>query len=126
MKLTREAALLPTSLLAPFVGTLLLFFASLSPEAQAAWNAAATAVAGFITAALVVHDRLAPAILGLAQAVVNILAVYGFGLTAAQSTGVMAFLALVVGAYVRTQVTARTTVDGQVLYSRPVDAPAQP
>lgn len=106
LRFSREAALIPTSLLAPFVATLLLFFAGLSPEAQAAWNAVAVAVAGLITAVLVVRDKLAPAILGLAQAVMSILTVYGWGMTAAQSTATLAFLSLVVGAYVRTQVKA--------------------
>jgi nicotinamide riboside transporter PnuC len=107
MRFSREAALIPTSLLAPFVGMLLLFFAGLSPEAQAAWNAVAVTVAGLISAVLVVRERLVPAILGLAQAVISLLSVYGWGMTAEQSTALMGFLALAVGAYVRTQVQAR-------------------
>jgi len=102
----REPALTATALLAPAVGTLLLFIADLSPEAQAGWNGLAVAVAGLITSAIAIRERLAPTILGLAQAVISLLTVYGFGLSAEQSTGVMAFLALVVGAYVRGQITA--------------------
>ena len=117
-KFSREPALLATSLLAPAVGTLLLFLTDMTAESQAAWNAVAVAVAGLITAAIAVRDRLAPAILGLAQAVIQILAVYGWGLTAEQTTGVMGLLALVVGAYLRTQISAPVTVDGEVLYSR--------
>jgi hypothetical protein len=119
LRFSREAALIPTSLLAPFVATVLLFVAGLSPEAQAGWNAVAVAVAGLITAVLVRRDRLAPAILGLAQAVAAILTVYGWGMTAAQSTATMAFLSLLVGAYVRTQVTANPeaplVVEGEVV-----------
>lgn len=106
MTLTREAALIPTSLLTPFVGMLLLFLANLSAEEQSVWNGAAAAVAGLITAALVRSDKLAPAILGFAQAVLSVLTVYGWGLSAERSTAVMGFVALVVGAYVRTQVVA--------------------
>lgn len=108
----REAALVPTSLLAPLVGTLLLFL-HLDATTQAAWNAVAVGAAGLITAALVARDRLAPAILGFAQAIIAVLDVYSFGLSAAQSTGVMSLLALIVGAYVRTQVQANVTADGQ-------------
>lgn len=102
----REPALTATSLLAPLAGMLLLFATDMSPEAQAAWNAVAVTVAGLITAVIATREKLAPAILGLAQAVISLLTVYGFGMSAEQSTGVMAFLALLVGAYVRTQVSA--------------------
>ena len=106
----REPALTATSLLAPLVGTLLLFFVNLTAGEQAAWNAVAVAAAGLITAAIAVREKLAPAILGLAQAVISVLTVYGFGLSAAQSTGVMAFLSLAVGAYIRTQIVAPAPV----------------
>lgn len=108
----REPALTATSLLAPFVGMLLLFFADLSAESQAAWYGAAVAIAGLITAVIAMRDRLAPAILGFAQAILSLLTVYGLGLTAEQSTGVMAFVALLVGAYIRTQIVAPVAADG--------------
>jgi hypothetical protein len=109
----REPALGVMTLLPGLVATLLLFFADLSPDAQAAWNAAALAASGLVTAALVARDKLAPAILGFAQAMLALLTVHGFQLTAAQSTGVMAFVSLAVGMYVRTQVTAKVSVTGQ-------------
>lgn len=102
----REPALTATALLAPAVGLLLLFVTDMPPGAQAGWNAVAVAVAGLITSIIAVREKLAPTILGLAQAVISILTVYGFGMSAEQSTGTMAFLALLVGAYVRTQITA--------------------
>lgn len=102
----REPALTATALLAPAVGLLLLFLADLSPESQAAWNGATLALAGLITAVIALRDRLAPAILGFAQAVLSLLTVHGWHLTAEQSTAVMSFLALAVGAYVRTQISA--------------------
>lgn len=106
VNLRHEPALAAISLLAPAVGTLLLFFADLDPASQAAWNGAALAVAGLITALVVDREKLAPAILGFAGALLSLLTVFGFGMSAEQSTGVMAFLSLAVGAYVRTQVVA--------------------
>lgn len=102
----REPALTATSLLAPAVGLLLLFFADLPAGAQVGWIAVATAVAGLATSIIAVRDKMAPSILGLAQSVISILTVYGLGMTAEQATGTMAFLSLLVGAYVRTQITA--------------------
>ncbi len=102
----REPALTATTLLAPFVGLVLLFFADLSPEVQAGWNGAAVAAAGLITSLIAVREKLAPTILGFAQAVLGLLSVYGFGFDAAQTTGLMGFLALVLGIYVRGQITA--------------------
>ncbi len=102
----REPALTAISLMPPAVGALLLFLADLTVDQQNAINAVAVAVAGLVTAALVASDRLAPAILGFAAAILTLLAAYGFALSEAQSTAVMGFLSLLVGAYVRTQVTA--------------------
>lgn len=108
----REPALTATTLLAPAVGLALLFLTDLPAGAQAGWNALAVAVAGLITAAIAVREKLAPAILGFAQGVLALMTVYGFGMSAEQSTGVMAFLSLVVGIYVRSVVTApRATAD---------------
>lgn len=118
--LGRESVLTLTTLLAPLVGVILLFAADLDPTTQAVWNGAAVAAAGLITAALVARDRLAPAILGFAQAVMQLLAVFGFGLSAAQTTGVMGFLALLVGAYLRTQVWAKVDASGQLREPAPV------
>lgn len=113
MSLLREPVLMFTPLLAPLVGTVLLFVTDLDAADQAAWNAAAVAVAGLISAALVARDKLAPAILGLAQALVQLLSVWGLGLTAEQATGVLGFVALAVGMYLRTQVDAPVDVNGQ-------------
>ena len=105
-RLTEEPAVLLISLAAPFVQTLLLAFTNLSPEVQAAWNALAVAMAGGVTAWVVARERLLPALLGAAQAVVALLAVHGWGLSAEQATGLTAAVALFVGQFVRTQVTA--------------------
>ncbi len=116
----RESALTATSLLVPLVGLILLWAADMDAATQAGWNAVAVAAAGLISAALVVQDKLVPAILGFAQAVLQLLAVYGLGFTAEQTTGLLGFLALVLGAYVRTQVRANVDATGQVVHAQPV------
>lgn len=105
--LTGEPAVLLTSLIAPAAQAIILAFTSLSPERQAGWNAVAVAVAGAATALAVSRDRLLPALLGAAQAVLALLAVYGWGLSAEQATGVSATLAVLIGQYVRTQVAVK-------------------
>lgn len=101
----REPAITATSLLVPTVSMAVLLATDLPAEAQAAWNALAVAIAGLVTAVVVVSDRLVPAVTGVAQAVLALLAVHGLGLTAEQATGLTAFVAAVAGAWVRTQVT---------------------
>jgi hypothetical protein len=105
MRTFREPALALTTFLAPFASLLLLHFTSLSPEAQAAWNATFVAVAGAGTAYLVAREKLAASLVGAGQAIVALLAVHGAGLDAEQATAVSGLLALAAGAYVRTQVT---------------------
>lgn len=117
----REPALTAVTLLAPAVGLALLFFADLPAGAQAGWNGLAVAVAGLVTSAIAVREKLAPTILGFSQAVLGLLTVYGFGFSAEQTTGLMGFLALALGVYLRGQITAPVTVDGEVLYSRPAE-----
>lgn len=112
IRFLREPVLTLTPLIAPAAGLVLLFIADLPAETQAAWNGAATAAAGLITAALVARDRLAPAIMGFVQTVLQLLAVFGFGLSAEQTTGLMGFVALVVGMWLRTQVFAKVDANG--------------
>lgn len=112
IRFLREPVLTLTPLIAPAAGLVLLFIADLDGETQAAWNGGATALAGLITAALVARDRLAPAIMGFVQTVLQLLAVFGFGLSAEQTTGLMGFVALVVGMWLRTQVFAKIDANG--------------
>lgn len=118
----REPALTAVTLLAPAVGLFLLLFANFDAETQAAWNAAAVAVAGLITAGIAAREKLAPTILGFTQAVLALLTVYGFGLTGEQATGVTAFVALLVGTYLRERIVAPVTVDGHVVTPAPYSA----
>lgn len=104
-KLGGEPALVLTTLLAPLVQTILLLVTDLPAGHQAAWNGLAVAIAGTATAFIVADGKAVPAILGAAQAVLGVLSVYGWGLSAEQTTGLMALVALVVGQFVRTQVT---------------------
>jgi hypothetical protein len=109
----REPALLIAALLAPTVQTALLIWAGLSDEEQAVWNAVAAALGGIALAALCAKDRLAPAITGLATAVLSIASYYGWGLTAEQSTAVMSMVSLATGLFLRTQITAPVDADGR-------------
>ena len=102
----REPALILLGLLAPAVQTFLLVFLNLDPTTQAVWNAAAIAVAGLGTAWLVAREKLAASIIGVGGAVLSLLVHYGWDLSTEQQTALAAFLALAVGAYTRTQVTA--------------------
>lgn len=114
MRIAREPVLMVATLLAPLVATILLFVTDMSGEAQAGWNALALAVGGIVTAAVVARDRLAPAIMGFVQALATLLPAYGWDLTAEQVTSVTGFVALVVGMWLRTQVTAKVADDGSV------------
>jgi hypothetical protein len=109
----REPALLFAGLLAPLVQTGLLIWGGLSPQAQAVWNAATLAVAGVVIAALTARDKLAPAVLGLSAAVVALLGFYGWHLSAAAETALASTVALVMAAFLRTQITAPIDEDGR-------------
>lgn len=111
MRTFREPALALTTFLAPFASLVLLHFTSLSPEVQAAWNATFVAVAGAGTAYLVAREKLAASLVGAGQAIVALLAVHGAGLDAEQATALSGFVALLAGAYVRTQVEVRRVDD---------------
>lgn len=121
MRTFREPALALTAFAAPFASLILLYFTDLSPEAQAAYNAAFVAVAGAVTAWLVAREKLAASLVGAGQAIVALLAAHGAGLTAEQATAVSGLLALAAGAFVRTQVTVSEPMPDMV----PVREPAR-
>lgn len=105
MNFRREPALL-LALFAAAVQVVSAFLFALTDEQQAVLNGAAVAAAGLITAAMVVRDQLAPAILGFVQALLALGLGFGLELTPEQQSVLMAFAAAVVAAFVRTQVTA--------------------
>lgn len=109
----REPALLIAALLAPAVQTGLLVWGGLSDGGQAVWNAVAAAVAGVIMAVLAAGDRLAPAITGLAVAVLALAAWYGWHLDARQQTEILSLVSLATGLFLRTQITAPVDADGR-------------
>lgn len=125
MRTFREPALALTAFAAPFASLVLLYFTDLSPEVQAAYNAAFVAVAGAVTAWLVAREKLAASLVGAAQAIVALLAVHGAGLTAEQATAVSGLLALAAGAFVRTQVTVSEPVPDMVPTRGPAREPAR-
>lgn len=80
---------------------------ALSPTWAGVVNAAVVSVAGAATAALVHSAKLAPAILGAAQALLALSLALGLHLGASAQAEVMAAVSVAVAAYVRTQVTAQ-------------------
>jgi hypothetical protein len=106
MNIGREPVLTAVGLLAPAVQLLVAFFVH-DPAVQTATNVVAAALAGLVSAALLKSERLAPAILGFAQAVLALFISIGWALSAEQQGAVMAFVGVAVAAYVRTQVFAK-------------------
>lgn len=89
------------------------FVLNVSPELQGAINAVAIAMLGFLTARSIARDKLVPAVLGLAQAVLALVLAFGWHATGDQQATIMAFVATAVAMFVRTQVTAPVGPDGQ-------------
>jgi hypothetical protein len=105
MNIRREPVLTAVGLLAPAVQLLVAFFVH-DPAVQTATNAVAAAVAGVVSGALLRSEKLAPMILGAAQAVLALFLSLGWALSAEQQGAIMAFIGVAVAAYVRTQVFA--------------------
>lgn len=80
--------------------------AALSPTWAGVVNAAVVAVAGALTAWLVGSDKLAPAILGAAQALLALSLALGLHLDASSQAGVMAAVSAATAMFIRTQVQA--------------------
>lgn len=106
----REPALTAIALVAP-AAQLTVAFVVHDPQIQMLANGAAALLAGVLTAAVLRSERLVPAVLGLAQAVIAIGVQLGWNLTAERQAAVMAFVGVVVAAYVRTQVFAPVPSD---------------
>jgi hypothetical protein len=105
----REPALLLIAVVAPGVSLLLSFFTGLDPAVVSACNALAVAAAGILTGLWIRSDRLAPAVLGLAQALLTLALAFGWNLTPEQQTGWLSFVSIAVAAYLRTQIIAPVT-----------------
>jgi hypothetical protein len=105
MSFRREPALF-LALFAALVQGVSAFFFELTVTQQGVLNAAAVAVAGIVTAAMVARDHLPPAILGALQAVLAVGLAFGLDLSPERQTVIMTLAAAVVAMFVRTQVTA--------------------
>lgn len=110
MQFSREPALLWISFIAPGVALLAAFVFKASPDLQGVINAAAVAIAAGVTAYLVHAEDAVAIITGAAQAVLAVVLAFGVHMDSAQQASIMAFVGLVVGAWVRTQVTAPVPV----------------
>lgn len=86
---------------------------------QGALIAVVTAVFGIAGALAVSAEKAAPLAAGLIQSVIALALAFGLELAPEVQGSIMAFTAAAVALYLRTQVSAPVTVDGQVLYNRP-------
>jgi hypothetical protein len=115
LSFSREPALTLIAVVGPAVALLVSYFGdSLGADVQTAINAVAVAAAGILTAVFV-HggDKLAPALLGLAQAVVTLGLAAGWDMTPEQQAGFLTVAGILIGAFVRTQVDAPVDALGQ-------------
>jgi hypothetical protein len=86
---------------------------------QGALIAVATAAFGIAGALAVSAEKAAPLVAGLVQSVVALALAFGLQLAPEVQGSIMAFVAAGVAFYLRTQVTAPVTADGEVLSARP-------
>lgn len=105
MRLSREPALL-LALIATTVQMVSAFLIPLTEGQQGVLNALAVAVAGLVTAVMVRSDQLAPAILGVVQAILALGLAFGLALSPENQAVIMSFAAAVVAMFVRQIVTA--------------------
>lgn len=115
LSFSREPALALIAVIGPAVSLAVSYLgAGLGTPVQTAINALAVTAAGVITAVFV-HggDKLAPALLGVAQGVVTLGLAAGWDLTPEQQAGFLTVAGVLIGAFVRTQVDAPIDENGQ-------------
>jgi hypothetical protein len=113
MKIFGREPALWLALVAVAVKLATAFGLDLSSGQQAVVNAAAAAIVGLVVAVMV-HDGISAAVLGLAQAALALAVGFGLDWSAGQQAVVMSAAAALVAMFVRTQVTApisRASVD---------------
>lgn len=108
MKIFGREPALWLALVAVGVKLLTAFGLDLSSGQQAVVNATAAAIVGLVVA-LMVHDGISSAVLGLAQAALALAVGFGLDWSADQQAVVMSAAAALVAMFVRTQVTAPVT-----------------
>ena len=132
--LGREPALVIIGVLGPLAAVLVTLAPGLSSGWQLGITTAVYAGAGVATALVVASDKLAPALLGFGQALLNLALAAGAPLTDPQQTAIMTAVSLVIAAFVRTQVVAPlppapppfTPAPTPVTVLPPDDAPPSP
>ena len=111
MKLSRDPALW-TGLAAALIQFVSALIFPLSSGQQAGLNAAIVGLAGLITAVWVRRDGQAAALIGFAQAVISGALYFGLKLSPEAQAAIMALITTGAAMFVRTQVTAPVTADG--------------
>ncbi len=107
IRIARDPALIWIGLLAPVV-QLALSYTPWPAVLITALDAAAVALAGVLTAAMVRRDHLVPAITGLAQALLVVGLALGVPIDATQRALLMSIVGFALAGFVRTQVAPRT------------------
>ncbi len=100
----REPALI-LAFFAALVQVVSTFVVHLTPEQQAVLNAVAVALAGLITAVMV-HDGVQAAVLGLVQGVLSLAVGFGAHIDPGMQSVIMAAVASGIALWVRDRVTA--------------------
>jgi hypothetical protein len=91
------------------------FFVELSPDQQAWLNAAATGICSLIVAVIVRKEGQVPAILGAVQALLALAVGFGLDWSAEQQAIFMSFVGGIAAMFVRTQVVAPVTIEGDIV-----------
>lgn len=117
--LGREPAMIAELIAALLVIINLFFLPDFNVELQGAINAVILAASSIYIAVRVKSDNLLPLVVGAFKTVVALLVTFGVDLTQEQQAAALTFAAILAGAFVRSNVQAPVTVDGQVLYNRP-------
>lgn len=108
----REPAVL-SALIASIIAVVGAFIFHLTDDQQTLLNVAVVAVFGLVTALGVAKDKLVPALLGLAQALLNVALGFGLDLSAEKQAILLTLVAnLVAAVVVRPQVTAKVANSG--------------
>lgn len=89
-----------------------LFLFDLSTDQQGVLNLVVGAGVAVVGAVTVAREKLAAALLGLAQAGVGAAVAFGLNLSPDHQAGIMVLVATVIGFFTRTQVTAPVNENG--------------
>lgn len=116
-KIARDPAILLT-LIATIVRLAVAHFIDPTPDQQTIADALITAVAGFVVAFFVQHEKQVPALLGLVQAAIAVAINMGFNIDAATQAAIMSVVGGLAALFVRTQVVAPVPAHPEVLGRR--------